>query len=120
MTHRTITKGRFCLTFIRNSAAKQLGIGFGFRRGKGKIAEHHAACNQAREQKTAYPKRDEALQIYFDSTTWDGLKDRAIRETQGRIDALVGDLKLSNDRFAGWKQTHTHFDPVDKFWVSVK
>jgi hypothetical protein len=33
MTHRTITKGRFCLTFIRNSAAKQLGIGFGFRRG---------------------------------------------------------------------------------------
>jgi hypothetical protein len=90
------------------------------REGKGKIAEHHAACNQAREQKTAYPKRDEALQISFDSTTWDSLKDRAIRETQGRIDALVGDLKLSNDRFAGWKQTHTHFDPVDKFWVSVK
>jgi hypothetical protein len=90
------------------------------REGKGKIAEHHAACNAARENKTDYPKRDEALQIYFDSTTWDGLKDRAIRETQGRIDALVGDLKLSNDRFAGWKQTHTHFDPVDKFWVSVK
>jgi hypothetical protein len=90
------------------------------REGKGKIAEHHAACNAARENKTDYPKRDEALQIYFDSTTWDGLKDRAIRETQGRIDALRSDLKLSQDRFDSWKQTHTHFDPVGKFWVAVK
>jgi hypothetical protein len=90
------------------------------REGKGKIAEHHAACNAARENKTDYPKRDEALQIYFDSTTWDGLKDRAIRETQGRIDALRSDLKLSQDRFDSWKQTHTHFDKQDSRWVAIK
>jgi hypothetical protein len=88
--------------------------------GMSKIEAHHAACDEARVNKTDYPKRDEALQIYFDSTTWDGLKDRAIRETQGRIDALRSDLKLSQDRFDSWKQTHTHFDPVGKFWVAVK
>jgi hypothetical protein len=90
------------------------------KEGKDKLAEHHAACNAARENKTDYPKRDEALQIYFDSTTWDGLKDRAIRETQGRIDALRSDLKLSQDRYDSWKQTHTHFDKQDKYWVKVK
>jgi hypothetical protein len=88
--------------------------------GMSKIEAHHAACDEARVNKTDYPKRDEALQIYFDSTTWDGLKDRAIRETQGRIDALRSDLKLSQDRFDSWKQTHTHFDKQDSRWVAIK
>jgi beta-lactamase superfamily II metal-dependent hydrolase len=49
-----------------------------------------------------------ALQIYFSSTSWDGMKASAIRETEGQLDALKSDLKLSQDRFTGWKQTSRH------------
>jgi hypothetical protein len=89
-------------------------------RGEAEVEAYHAACADARATVGKFPRRSEALQIYFSSTTWDGLKDRAIRETVARIDALKSDLKLSQNRFDGWKQTHTHFDPVDKFWVAVK
>jgi hypothetical protein len=84
--------------------------------GHSKIPAHHAACDDARINKTTYPKRDEALQIYFSHDTWDGMKQRAYRETEYRLQALRADLEMSETRFAGWQQTHTGFDKKTKEW----
>lgn len=84
--------------------------------GQSEIKAHNAACAAARENKTKYPHRTEALQIYYSSTTWDGMKARAIRENEGQLEALKADLKLSQDRFAGWVQTHTGFDKATETW----
>jgi len=84
--------------------------------GESEVPAYNTACGEARANLTKYPHRSEALQIYFSSVTWDGMKESALRGLADRLAALQGDLELSETRFAGWKQTHTGFDKKTKEW----
>jgi hypothetical protein len=79
---------------------------------------HQRACGDARSAGTRQPVEPKAVQVYRASLyrSYDDMKDAAIRETEGRIKALEGDIELSETRYAGWQQTHTHFDKATKEW----
>jgi len=50
---------------------------------------------------------------------YDKMKDGAIAQVDSTLRHLTGDLKIATDRYASWKQTHTHFDRQSKVWVEA-
>jgi len=80
---------------------------------------HRKACGDALHANTRAPIEPKAVQVYRASVyrSYDDMKEAALREQEGRLAALKADLELSENRFSGWRQTHTSFDKKTKQWL---
>ena len=80
---------------------------------------HRKACADALHANTRAPIEPKAVQVYRASVyrSYDDMKEAALREQEGRLAALKADLELSENRFSGWRQTHTSFDKKTKQWL---